>query len=51
MAPVGHARAHWSHATQRLKSMTGNPNAGCVSNGRASVSTPVFRLFAMMRIM
>ena len=49
MAPVGHDWAHSSHATQRLKSIVGKPKEGCISNGRASVSTPVFRLFAMMR--
>jgi len=49
MAPVGHERAHSSHATQRLKSILGNPKEGCTSNGRASVRTPVFRLFEMIR--
>src|SRR5712691_2285080 len=49
IAPVGHDRAHSSHAVQRLKSMTGNPNDGRTPNGSASVSTPVFRLFAMIR--
>ena len=51
IAPVGHDRAHSSHAVQRLKSMTGNPNDACPPNGFASVRTPVFRLFAMMRNM
>ena len=48
MALVGHDRAHSSHATQRLKSMTGNPNDGGASDDCVSVSTPVFRLFAMI---
>ena len=46
MAPVGHDRTHSSHAVQRVKSMTGNPNDGCVPKGFLSVRTPVVRLFA-----
>ena len=46
IAPVGHTRAHSSHAVQRLKSMTGNPNDACVPKGFVSVTTPVFRLLA-----
>ena len=44
MAPVGHTFAHSSQAVQREKSMVGNPNDGCTSNGLASVRIPVFRL-------
>src|SRR5882672_500638 len=51
IAPVGHDRAHWSQAVQRLKSISGNPNDACAPNGFTSVTTPVFRLFAMMRSM
>src|SRR5438045_428659 len=48
MAPVGQARTQSSHAVQRLKSMTGNPNDARVPNGLASVRTPVFRLVVRM---
>src|SRR5471032_1686743 len=49
IAPVGHDRTHSSQAVQRLKSMTGNPNDACPPKGSVSVSTPICRLFRMMR--
>ena len=48
MAPVGHARAHASHIVQRVKSMTGKPNGGRASKGRASVRMPVLKLSMMI---
>jgi hypothetical protein len=48
MAPVGHTRAHSSHAVHRLKSITGNPNDAGTPSGSRSVMTPVLRL--LMRI-
>src|SRR2546423_1721033 len=51
MAPVGHDCAHSSHATQRVKSMTGKENDDCVWHGAASVRIPVFKLLAMIRNM
>src|SRR4026207_974672 len=48
MAPVGHARAHSSQSVQRGNSITGKPKGGRMSNGCASVRTPVFRLSKMI---
>ena len=48
MAPVGHARAHSSHAVHRLKSITGNPNDAGTPSGSGSVMTPVLRLLMRM---
>src|SRR5690606_2590309 len=49
IAPVGHARAHSSHAVQRLAWTTGKPNAAGTPNGSASVRTPPVRFFARIR--